>query len=629
MIAVAVIFLETFCCFGLGAAALRGLRLDGDMTRGEHWTLSFAVGFGILGWLMFPLGIAGLIGPLALTALLSAGSVGALLLPRPGGLSFAGLDRIGGLLAAIIGVVLVFNLMEGVAPPADADSLAYHFTIPRQFVEAGRVFFVPMPLEGAVPLLVQMTYVPALGLGGELALTMWTMASGWAAAALLFVLCRRHLGINWSLALTVVFLTTPAVIYGSGSGQVETRIALFVMTAAWAASRALQTGRADYAVLAGIGAGFFAAAKYTGLLFVAITGLLILMQRGWLRMGICFAIAALVAGFQWYAWNVAHTGDPVFPMLFQWLGRDDLAFWGKAHDLVFKKSYFAVENPLPHTLLSLITLPFMAIGNFSGLPDAGRVGFGPYGLLLAPFVVLGLWKFRDRVQRSPLFVYALLAGLFYVLWFYFGGSQRIRHLVPVLPLVLICATVAAERVTAAGGGRAPLQAAMVVTVSLQLAGHGLFSINYFKFLAHGADREAFLMRNVNVYVAVPWLNANLGSGDRVLIQQRQLRYFLKVPYLYGTPLYLTSVDLLKRDIDASTLYAQLRKAGVTHLLLSVEKGPAGAVYGPPFEVLDRAGCLKKIKQFEANSVQSRTLPALAANRDLHDVVRLESGTCRR
>ena len=61
---------------------------------------------------------------------------------------------------------------------------------------------------------------------------------------MLFVLCRRHLGFNWSLAVTLIFLTTPAVIYGGGSGQVETRIALFVMVAAWGTARALAMAEA-------------------------------------------------------------------------------------------------------------------------------------------------------------------------------------------------------------------------------------------------------------------------------------------------------------------------------------------------------------------------------------------------
>ena len=59
MSALAVVLLETLCCLGLGAAVLRMLRIDGDLQAGEHWALSFAIGFGVLGWLVFPVGVSG------------------------------------------------------------------------------------------------------------------------------------------------------------------------------------------------------------------------------------------------------------------------------------------------------------------------------------------------------------------------------------------------------------------------------------------------------------------------------------------------------------------------------------------------------------------------------------------
>jgi hypothetical protein len=348
--AIAVVLLNIFCCLGLGAVALRLLKIDADMVPGEHWGIAFGVGFGILGWLIFPLGISVGLSPLPITVLLIVGALGAFFLRRDGWtFSLPRLDAIGWALLALLGIIGLFDLMEGIAPPADADTLAYHFAVPQEFILAGRIEFISQALEGAVPFGVQMTYIPAMALGGELATTIWVMISGWAAAALLFVICRRHLGFNWSLAVTLIFLTTPAVIYSGGSGHVEPRIALFVMVTAWAITRAHETGRANYAVLAGLGAGFFAAAKYTGLLFAAVSGLVIIFQRRWFFVGAVFSTAVLAAGFQWYAWNAIHTGDPVFPMLFQWLGRDDLVMWTKAHDLAFKELYFHIENPLPRT----------------------------------------------------------------------------------------------------------------------------------------------------------------------------------------------------------------------------------------------------------------------------------------
>lgn len=634
MTALGVVLLQTLCCLGLGAAALRTLKIDADLSTGEHWGLSFATGFGILGWLVFPLGVAGYLSALPLTALLTAGALAAVLLRRPIWRPRAshpgpGIDTIGKILLILLGVVGVFDLMEGIAPPADADSLAYHFTVPKQFLEAGRIEFIFRAIEGAVPFGVQMTYVPALALGGEKALTLWAMVSGWAPGAVLFVFCRRHMGLNWSLAVTLIFLTTPAVVYGGGSGQVETRIALYVMVAAWATARALETGQSRYAVLAGLGCGFFAAAKYTGLLFASVAGVMVLFQRRWLMHGMVFGIALLAAGFQWYAWNGLHTGDPVFPMLFQWLGRDDPNIWTKAHDLIFKERYFASENQLPQTFLWFLLYPFKATLAYNGLPDAGRVGFGPYGLLLLPFAVFGFWRFRDRIRNSPLMTYALLAFLFYVLWFFFGGSQRIRHLLPVLPLFLICVTVAAHRLTAGGVYRSPLLASVVAVVFLQMAGHGVYALNYAKFLFLDTDRQAFLTRNVEAFQAARWINANLKKTNRVFFVQRPLQYFFEIPFFFDSPLYQSTVELRPGKSDTRTLYRQLRSVGITHMLLVSGIEKKGATYRAPFDLLERAGCLVRLKRFEGKKLPSRTLPALGSSRQAFDLLRLGDEGCLR
>ena len=78
-----------------------------------------------------------------------------------------------------------------------------------------------------------MTYLPAYGLGGELALTMWTMISGWGAAGLIYSFLRQWTNNKWALVITLVYMTTPAVVFGGGSGHVEVRMILFLLLASW------------------------------------------------------------------------------------------------------------------------------------------------------------------------------------------------------------------------------------------------------------------------------------------------------------------------------------------------------------------------------------------------------------
>jgi hypothetical protein len=617
---------------GLGAMALRVLGIDQDLSRGEHWTLSFAIGFGLLGWLVFPIGVAGGLTAGPLWALLLAGTLGIGLL-WTGGLPTIGEnpDAVGKALFAIAAAVLFLDLAEAMAPPADADSLAYHFNWPKRFIDVGAISFIPQAWTGAVPMLVQMTYIPPLALGGETALTLWTMIASWAAAAMLFVLCRRHVSLNWSLAVVLIYLTTPAVVFGGGSGQVEPKIALFVMAGAWGAARAVETGRMSFAMLAGLAAGFFAGAKYMGLLFVATAGLVVLFQKGGFRrsipVGAAFAVAAIASGFQWYAWNAVHTGDPVFPMFFEWLGRSDLGFWSVDYNVWFKNILRLIERDVPRSLWWFIGYPFRATFDPLLVFEARRIGLGPYGVLVLPFVIFGAWSLRDRIRKSRLLPYAVVCGLYYALWFFTGSSQRIRHLVPVLPLFLVVITVAAVRFADLKKIRPPLFAALGLTLLVQLAGHGVFSLAYLKHLAGNDDREAFLSRNVLVYDVVPWINTNLGPEDRLFLSNRQILYYLKVPYFYGSPNVQARVELRAGRVRAEPLYRQLKSVGVTHILYLYADETVSDPGQPPWRAMRETGCLVTQKKFRLRAFKSRTLPGLGSAPVLVKIFRLNERNC--
>jgi 4-amino-4-deoxy-L-arabinose transferase-like glycosyltransferase len=469
--------------------------------------------------------------------------------------------------------------------------------------------------------------VPALALGGEAALTLWTMLSGWAAAGLLYVVARRHLSLSWSLAVALALLTAPAVVYGAGSGQVEMRIALFALAAAWAAGRALATEDARYAALAGLAAGFAAGAKYTGLAFAAAAGAVLLLQRRRLRHGFAFAAGAVAFGWQWYWWNWLNAGDPLFPLLFDWLGVRDPSFWNADQHALFKEAWPQVELPLSRAPWNLLAYPFLA--TFAPFPafDSGRTGLGPYGALILPFAVLGAWRLRERIRRDALFAFAAIAVLFYVLWFLSGSSQRVRHLLPVYPLLLVPLTAAAVRLAERGPALKPLALAVAGALTVQALGHGLFALNHWRRLALGESRDSFLARTVEAFAPVPWINANLGPSDRLLVTDRTLLYLIDVPLYFAHDLTQARIDMLPGRSGAAAARRQLERLGVTHLLLSA---PAGAQpYLPPFESLRQAGCLDPLRSFEGRRVLSRTLPTPVAAPDLLQLLAFRPERCRR
>lgn len=625
MTGLAVLLLQTAAVLGFGAALLRVLGLNRELGALEHWVFAFALGFGVLGWAVFPLGVFGLLGTGWLVALLVAGAAGLVFLKRSRPV-FPAPDALGWVLWGLIAGVGLLDLLEGLSPPGDADSLAYHFNEPRRFIAAGRIEFVFRAIDGAVPYLIQMTYVPVLALGGERALTLWTTLGGWMPAAGLYVLCRPHLSRNGSLAAALVFLTLPVVAFSGSSGQVELRAALFVIVAAWAVARALSTGEMRYALLAGIAVGFYGGAKYVGLLFALACGLVLLAQRRRFRAGFLYSLAALAAGFQWYLWNGLNTGDPFFPLLFEWLGKDGLSQWTLEQNRLVGAILAHYEQSVPRTFLGFFHYPFHATLDPAPVIDAQRAGLGPFGLLVLPFALLGAWRFRRRIPQSPLGVYAALAFLFYVCWFVGAPSQRVRHLLPVMPLLMVCFTVAARRFADTAGARGALLGAFVLTLAFQFAGQGLVSAKYVRYFAGGRDREAFLNATISHYAPVPWLNAHLGPGDKLLIEERQLLYFLKMPHFFASAHGQSAINLWPGKTDVPTLLAQIRAQGVTHILL--RSMPGGKEYGDPYDPLRRAGCLVRLKRFSTVRIVSRTLSAKTGGADTFDLVRLRDGACK-
>ena len=624
MIGMIAALVLTLASVGIGAGVLRALSADGEHTRCERVLWSFVLGIGVMGWLLFFLGIAGLFAKTVFVSLTVAGAGlavafgvrGRTVLPAGPSQAPTTAFQVWAERALILSlaVAFCFDLAEGFAPPADADSLTYHFTLPKHFIETGSVYFVPRAVEGAIPLLMQMTYAAAFALGGELAMTLWVMISGWAAVALVYCTAKPHIGRTGGLAAALIVATTPAVIYGAGTGQIEMRNALFVLVGAAALARAVRTDSLGAVAIAGLCAGFFAGTKYTGLLFVAASGLTLMLYRRDMRALTTFAAFSALAGGQWYLWNWYNTGDPIFPLLFGLLPYKTDGLWDAAHRMAFQQFFFEAEKAVPINPWQWLLYPFRATLDPPVAFEARRIGFGPLGLLLTPFVGLAAWQYRSRIMASRLTVFAVVIVFFYGLWFFTGSSQRVRHLLPVYPLLVACLMIAAWKWSARSGNMGALATALALTISLQIGAHAVFSAKFFDYLTNRTSRDAFVDRNVPLSMPVKWINANLTQKNRILLDVRYLAYLVEVPYFDAHPFHQAQINILPNADDPALFLRQLRRERIDHILVSnwqpppsttPYKGKLGLVHG-----LMAHGCARIKKRFQSRRFMSRTFPNL-------------------
>ena len=621
-------------CLGAGAAILAGLGLWRERETLERGALAFAIGFGVLGWVNFWLGAAkSLSMPIAWAVCLIL-SLGIVLFRLPAS-EPAPEKRLGWperILLALLAVAFLADGLEALAPPVEADTLAYHFDLPRRFVEAGELFFVPRALDGAIPLLVQMTYVAALTLSGgeELALTSWSFLSGWGGSVLLFAFARRWLGLSWALAIALLFQTLPAMLYGAGTGSIEARMAMFVLIAIVGLYEVRKSGALGAVVVIGLGAGLYAASKYTGLLFVAAAGTTLLMfsGRAWLRNGLlCGAVVVFIGG-QWYGWNALHTWDPVFPVLFETLGLPDGPYWD-ADYAADMKAYLALRHQQISWWERWLAYPIAATLFPSSAMEAGRVGLGPFFLMIAPVSLFGVWHFRDRLRRSLLFPAAVCLALFYVLWLKFGGIPKVRHLLPVLPVLLLLLALPAKQTCEIRPNLIrPIGAIFLLSIALNFAALGFFVRPYVQYAFSNQTRETFLANQVNGYEAVAWLNSQPGVG-RVLAMNRIFLFHIRPPVYFAFPGVQKPVETRPGHVTPSTFLNEVRDLGVTHIL---SDRPTSASHGADsvdsaINQLLRDSCLIRAKQFSSAWRGSRTLPNFRQIKHTVEILRIRNDQC--
>jgi hypothetical protein len=596
---------------------LLGLALSGAdrflRSAMERAMIGLVLGIGVMGWLLIFPGVLGLFTPFAFWGVLAAG-VGAFLFRIR---SLKGTDvrppvnHLDILLYFVLAFAAGFDLLEAIAPPADADTLAYHFALPRDFLAEGQISFVARAVSGAIPLLLHMTYAAAMTTGGELALTLWSAVTGWVPGLLLYAFVRRELDRTWSLALLALFTTTPMVLYGGGSGQIEIRCAAFALASVTLLLIAERETSLRLLALSGICAGFFVAAKYYGLIFAGAAGLMVIFHRDGFRRGLVFGIAVVVAGFQWYLWNHFHTGDPVFPMLTNMLQFPDSPFWTREFGTYFQDTLARGELPLERTFINWALYPVYSVFNLVERLEGGRTGMGILCVLILPAFVAAIMSSTDR--RRETFVPLAVTAVFFTVWFFSGTTQRTRHLLPIYPLFLLVAFPAAIAWIKRTGLTFPMAAGLSITLAIQLAGHGLFTVNAGKYTFSAESRESFLRRNVPGANAALWINANLTEKAKIGFMNRQLAYLISKPAFMIHPHIQTVIDARPGTRDANRFVAGIKRQGLTHLLVSGDWSDPKAAKAravPFFDMIGgliERGCLGKVKKLDTVQIPSRTL----------------------
>lgn len=431
-------------CAGIGGPILRWLRAD-DARPAERIAFGTALGMGVLAYLVLGLGLIGLWNRGAFITLLAVAALAAvvLLVRRPRAPSAPRAhreqpprrDAITVLLVLFLSVVGALTLLSALAPSAanDWDGLSYHLAVPKVWLEAGRITYLPWVSHSNFPLTIEMLYGLGLALlpEGQPLAKFFNWLMGALTVLAIYALGRSCWNGRSGMIGGAVFASMPLIAWEGGTAGNDLAVGLYA-TLAFVGVLNWWRGRPQGWLWVGaLACGFALGSKLFAVVVWAFLSLAVLLhaaigeKRPWpgaLWLAARFALLGAAVGAPWYVKSQVMTGNPCYPFFHHWFGGRD---WGPlaAAAYVREQARFGIGRGW----LDLLRLPWdltMRPREFWRFPTAS---LGPLLLALIPAGAV--------VRRTDVATRFLLAAalVFVIAWFF--GVQHIRYLTPIMPIL--------------------------------------------------------------------------------------------------------------------------------------------------------------------------------------------------
>lgn len=341
------------------------------------------------------------------------------------------------LLLASTSTVVWILLTHALMPPHEWDEIIYHLTLPRLFIEAHHISYIPHICLSLWPMNNEMLFAIALLFGSDIAPHLLMLGMTLLIAVGLLITARRHFDDRVGIVAVALFLSIPLVQRLAGTGLIDVAMGLYTLAALFAFSRWQQTHYQAWLVLCGVLAGFVAGSKLSGAAIPLLLGILVVIEtlrRRPVRFsrlvlnGITFGLVCLTVVGPWYVRSYLAASNPVWPFAYHIFGGRDWDALGNEYLVNAQLELLSPNLPrMPAGLLQVFRYLILQPAALGGYP--GGIGVVlPIGGLCATVLV----------RRGPRLLGSCLAisGGFFCLWFLLLPLQ-LRYLLPIVPLLAL------------------------------------------------------------------------------------------------------------------------------------------------------------------------------------------------
>lgn len=488
---------------------------------------------------------------------------------------------------ALLTVLALATLIPALTPPAmsDWDSLAYHLAVPRLYLDHCGIYNITIMSHANFPFLMEMLYIPAIGLGVPEAARTINCLMAMLMVAAIALLTKRHFGQKAALTAALGFAGMPIVLFLATTAYIDLATALFAILSIHLLLNYLGTADRRWLIGCALASGFAASTKMTGLAVIPLVFIWLIADRctasrkcEW-KVGLIFLSFSLAVCSPWYIKTFIYTGNPVYPFFYG-------IFGGRGWSSELAKHYTVQQNlfGMGHDFLAFLMLPWNLAVNSAKFYDRPGLFIGPIFLIAVPILLLA--RYQSRKIKGLLWFF--LASV--VIWFEL--THQSRYLIPGFGVLTILVSALVYEDKRLQIGAVVLNAIFVITALF-----GLFTLTLdiqrsLPYILGQVTRDEYLTRYLDTYPATQFINHNLPKSSRIALMGDTRGYYLNRDYVWAD--WGHSLEFSHRYASAEDLASYLRSRRITHVMINFRFFPErGAGTEPMYSAIDK-GLFKRV-----------------------------------
>lgn len=398
-------------------------------------------------------------------------------------------------------------------PEIAFDSLWYHLTLPKLYLENGGISFIPGSLfyYSALPKLGELLYLLPVGLHLEQLAKAIHALFGVGICIVLYKLAKEQTNKYFALLSVVIFLSNIVVLWQATTSYVDLMRAFFETLALYGLLLFEKTQKKKWLIESAICMGLAIETKLISLSTLIVYSLFAILstniRREKIGSGALYIFLALLVPLPWFVFSYIHTGNPIYPI------------------------FTGFNPPFEFHLLTLIKDAIL-IFIFSSDPVS------PVYLAFLPLVPF-IWKRLTGIQRK-IFLLAVGSFLAWILTPRTGGG---RFILSYLPLFSLCVVITLYY------SRLYIQKLFIffifILAATTLLYRGVAQFDSFKVALGIQSKTEYLVLHLNYnfgdfYDTDNYFKNTLGENDRVLLVGFHNLYYADFKFIHQS--YLKSED---------------------------------------------------------------------------------------